>query len=345
MTAPQPITDRRLSTFWTCMEKHRLEYEMGYRPSYAESGRLSRAWAPLANHLLSIANSCSDSGVGADVLLRDARLAIPKGYHWIDRAKLSATLEAAISVLGQGEFLQRHQVLCVGSPYRFEHLNPDTKASSPLWFRTGVIDAVVRHRFSKDLFLVKHLVTDEPIDLSSKFWDRVRMDNRVAADVVGAATRGHRVSGVVYMAASKCQMSPLSATPSDKRKYTVATDREPSRLYAGQRECDEKPAEFHERVRASIMSSPMDYFRTAFVPWDQRKTEAHLRDAWAASQMMRITRVNGWAPRNPDACHRFGTCPYWRVCCGQENPAEGRFRSSVAQDEDVPLVSIFQLKE
>ena len=280
------------------------------------------------------------------MLLEDARKAISKAFHWIDRAKLSATLEAAISVLGQGGFLQFHEMLLIGAPYRFQHMNPDTKAVSPLWFRSGVIDAVVRHRFSKDLFLVKHLVTDEPIDLSSKFWDRVRMDSRVAADVIGASvTRGLKVKGVIYMAASKCQLSPLAATPAGKRKYTAPTSDAPSRLYAGQRDRDERPPEFYERVRSVVMLRPTDYFQMAFVPWDQSKSEAHLRDAWTASQIMRISRVNGWAPRNVDACHRFGTCPYWRVCCGQEALDGGRLRSSVPADEEIPLEPIFELKE
>lgn len=329
------------------MEKHRIEYELGYRPSYAESGRLSRAWPPMAGRMLAAANTQFGQAQHepSAALCRSIVSSIPASYHWIDRAKLAATVEAAVSMLGKGEFFQRHEVLLVQAPYALQHLNPDTKAPSPLWTRSGVIDGVVRHRYSRDLSLVKHLVTDEPIDLASKFWDRVRMDNRVSADVMGAFTYGYRVSGVIYMAASKCQMSPLMATPAEKRRYTVATESEPSRLYAGQRAEAESKAEFYERVRAAVMSSPLDYFRTAYIPWDERRLEAHLKDAWNASQVMRITRLNGWAPRNPDACHRFGTCPYFRVCCGQEQLDSGRLRSSVPIDEEVPKEPMYRIPE
>lgn len=108
-----------------------------------------------------------------------------------------------------------------------------------------------------------------------------------------------------------------SPDPDDISKRRICTD-PGGRLYANMREKDETPEEYEARVwTEDIEPDLLATFRVQVVPRMESQVVEHLKSAWLLGQMMRADEVEGWAVKNPNACHRFGTCPYWAVCTNQ----------------------------
>lgn len=97
----------------------------------------------------------------------------------------------------------------------------------------------------------------------------------------------------------------------------VCTDRG-GVLYAQMRDRDETPEEYGKRMLAEISENLDAYYRLQVVPRTDEQILDSLRNMWAVSQAIREDRKNGWAPKNPRACHHFGTCSFWGVCTGTE---------------------------
>ena len=132
--------------------------------------------------------------------------------------------------------------------------------------------------------------------------------------LAGARSLGVEPAAVLYDVARKPKLRPLLATPMASRKFTKGTKKEPPRLYAGQREADESPEEYSERVREELAARPEAYLARGEVV----RLEAEERAAGAdLSSLARILR-SSCAPRNPAGCWAFGRwCDFHAVCCGE----------------------------
>jgi hypothetical protein len=99
----------------------------------------------------------------------------------------------------------------------------------------------------------------------------------------------------------------------EDRKYTKT-----GALYANQREVDETPEEYAERVQRDIETHPDDYFQRGEVVRLESEIREHDLESWLQAQVMRDARRMKIAPKNPDACKRYGRlCSFFEVCTGQ----------------------------
>ncbi len=167
--------------------------------------------------------------------------------------------------------------------------------------------------------MVEHKTSSEDIRPGSEYWRRLRMDGQVSVYYEGATSLGYTVGGCLYDVIGKPGIRPLSATPMEKRKYTKPTKAEPvSRLYAGQREHDETPEEFRDRLLIAVAEDPEGYYQRGEVVRLEAEREEALFDIWQIGQQIREASLAKRAPRNPDACKNYGrTCPFFDVCTGQ----------------------------
>lgn len=99
------------------------------------------------------------------------------------------------------------------------------------------------------------------------------------------------------------------------------------RLYATMRDTDETVDEYRERLRAAVAADPDKYFQRGLVV----RLEAQLAEAdgemWQLGQTLREHHRLQLAPRNTDACQRYGsTCTYFSICAGEASPDDGQFR-------------------
>jgi hypothetical protein len=157
----------------------------------------------------------------------------------------------------------------------------------------------------------------EDITPGSPYWTRLLMDVQVSLYIEAARSLGIEAEGVLYDVLYKPKLRPLLATPEADRKYTKAKAGEPSRLYANQRDRDETPEEYGERVLKSIAESPDSHYqRRTIVRLERERLEAQA-DTWQTAGAIRdARRLRVW-PRNPDSCMQWSRkCDYFDVCAG-----------------------------
>jgi hypothetical protein len=312
---PRLLTASRLRCFRTCARLHHLRYVEGWRPRQeSEALRFGslfhkgmEAWwgtvaaneldgAPLMVALASVA------GLAADPYEQVRLNELLRGYDLAWRA------DAGL-----------YEVLGVEVSYTAPLLNPATNlARSRTWQLAGKIDAIVRRRSDGRVLVVEHKTTgDEIASEADPYWSTLALDHQISGYVIGAEALGHHVDEILYDVAKKPGQKPLRATAPESRKYTKE-----GRLYANQREADESVEEYRARVRAEIEGDLARYFRRRSVPRTESQIRDFLFDAWQQGRSMREMEIEGFAPRNPEACHRFGTCAFWQVCSTGTHPAD-----------------------
>jgi len=120
------------------------------------------------------------------------------------------------------------------------------------------------------------------------------------------------MSSAASTTSSQAGASAAEATALDARKYT-----KDGRLYANQHETDETPDEYKIRILEDIAEDPTGYFQRGDVPRLERDMEEALLDDWQFAKFLRVAVRDDIAPRNPDACKRFGRiCEYFPICTG-----------------------------
>lgn len=325
------LTVSRMRSFRGCMRRHHHEYVEGVRPlKTAEALRFGslfhlglEAWwrwhmsppppAPAPAHddpLSAMLDAVAGRGVDpfdqarADELLR--------GYD--------ARWRAAMDDL---------DVLAVEVVFDAPLLNPATLRASRTWRLAGKIDAIARRRDDGAVLVVEHKTTSEGMDDdAAHYWATLAIDHQCSAYVIGAETLGHQVTEILYDVARKPGLRPLLATPIEKQK------RKPDgTLYANQREFDESPDEYRERIRTALAEDPDRHYQRRAIPRTDNQLVEFAADAWIQASAMRDAAEFAHVPRNPEACHRFGTCPYFAACSTGQHPRE--FVGEFAEVADV----------
>lgn len=303
------LTNSRLRTYRECPRKHRLMYEDLWRPvreddtlAYGTLGHLGLEawWRSESDHL--DAALAAVAGRARDPYQQVSIEEVLRGYdaRWAaDRAL--------------------HEVLHVEREFIAPLINPDTWAESRTWALGGKVDVIVRERAGAGrVLVVEHKFTGENIaDAASPYWAKLAMDGQVSHYYIGAESLGAQVEGCIYDVVSKPGQRPLKATPIESRKYT-----KDGRLYAAQRENDETPDEYRARIKAAIDADLQGFFPRKDVPRLESDLRDYLGDAWAYASQIREARNAGRAPRNPEACHRYSTCPFWDVCANGVKPED-----------------------
>jgi hypothetical protein len=211
----------------------------------------------------------------------------------------------------------------------------------------GSIDAIVARKLPRDrtdiirteVYNVEHKTTSADISPGSDYWRHViALDAQVSTYNAATKAMGYDICGTIYDVIRKPEMIPLKATPEDMRKYTKPTKAEPvPRLYANQRETDETPDEYRDRIIKDIEARPNWYFARHTIVRLDRDDEEHARDVVQTAEMIRFAEERSAWPRSPNACERYRRyCDFHPVCSGECSIADGtRYEKKTAQHEEL----------
>ena len=213
---------------------------------------------------------------------------------------------------------------CVEVQFETELRNPATGHPSRTWRLAGKLDALVRDLKDGEVKVVEHKTSSVDISPGSDYFERLVMDAQVSIYFDGAAALGFKPAAVIYDVLGKPTQRPLKATPEEERKYTQkatrladGTVRPAGSLYANQRDHDETPDEYRDRLRAAIAEAPDSYFRRAEVVRLESELDEARADHWFTGKRIHEYALAGYFPRNPDACFRWNSkCAFWPVCSG-----------------------------
>jgi hypothetical protein len=325
MKAPQLLTSSRCKVARACRRKHLLRYIQGYR-SVQDAAALR--FGTLMHHGLEAWWLAVMAGGPQDGWLTAALVALAGESDPGDLARAQ--------VLMTGYHLrwkdEPYEVLAVEVTFNAPLVNPVTGKPSRTWRLAGKVDVVVRDLRTGKVLLVEHKTSSEDITSGSSYWKRLRLDGQVSIYFVGARSLGFEIEGCLYDVIGKIQQRPLAATPVEHRKYT----QKDNRLYKGQREVDESPEEYLERIGAVVAEAPETFFaRGEVVRLDSEITEAML-DVWDLGQQLREEQGAERYPRNPDSCDLYHRqCEFFGVCTGEASLDDERLflKSDVVHPE------------
>jgi hypothetical protein len=331
------LTASRLRSFRTCQRQHFLAYVEGYRPT-REAPALAFGTA-IHKALEAYWLSRKD---GAE---RDPFVELPDDLDPFTRAKAEAMLAAYI----ESWDAIRVEVLHVEVEFEHPLINPETGYPSRTWRAAGKMDAVVRLSDGR-VAVIEHKTTSENPAPGSAYRLRLMLDGQVSQYVQGAEALELKADLVIYDVLRKPDLDPLEATPEEQRQYTQPKSRQCAvcrkknappgphrdeaagtgcvdgrvitdpggRLYANQRERDETVEEYRDRCIEKIAAEPEKYLSRVPVVRLESERREYQFDIWQWAGLMRESVNANIAPKNPDACHRFGTpCQFWEVCTGQ----------------------------
>jgi len=228
--------------------------------------------------------------------------------------------------------------LLVEGEFYFPLVNPYTGEEHTEVQIGGKMDCVVFDPRDEQVRVLESKTSSEDIRLGSPYWLRTQLSPQLSTYMRGARSLGLDPTGIIYDVLARPQQRPLSATPVELRKYTKPTKAEPvSRLYANQRETDETPEEYRQRLRESIVASPNEYYVRAHVPLLASDEHAAAVDQWQQTEVLLENERLGRFPRNPDSCVKYGsTCSYIACCLGQADVDDPfRFRSADRAHEEL----------
>lgn len=307
------VTKSRLAAFATCQRLHDLTYNQGYR---------SIAPRELAD-FGSLFHAGLDAWWGAHIggvsplpgmALQQALL----GLAFYRSTQAPAIDDAAMA---KAELLMAaYDARWASSMCEWEVLGVEVEFMVVLPGRkrlriSGKLDKLLRKRIDGTIWFAEHKTTGADLRAGSTYWQRLRLDPQVSIYHIGVRELGYEPAGCLYDVIDRPDQRPLLATPTELRKYTKATAKEPSRLYANQRDADETLGEFKERMAVLIAKEPEAYFARGEVIRLESEIEESLQDVTEMALQIRTGPLTGVSPRNPDACFKWNRpCDFHEAC-------------------------------
>lgn len=304
MNPPDLITISRLKSYRACPRRHLFEYVHGLRATNPPTALLvgTMAHAAIESYWRARAEGVAryEERVDAALAALDTQRLDP-----FEGARLQVLVIAYATAWNAIEC----QVLAVEVQFQTALVNPSTGFSSTRWGLGGKIDLVLRLADGR-VAIVEHKTTSSDAGAGSEYRDRLVMDGQITLYFRGAESLGLKADLCIYDVLVKPALRPRKATPPEDQKWT-----KDGRLYAGQRVHDELPEEYAIRVAQAIQSDPSKYLVRIEIARIEDETAEFEFDVWQTAARMREDLRMGIAPRNPDACHRYGsTCEYLAVC-------------------------------
>jgi hypothetical protein len=349
------MTESRGQVARRCLREEKLRYVDGIVPAAtADQLRFGTLW----HHGLEMWWGIEDvnNKLAAAIICME-KMATPETDAY-ELARAEAMMEGYHARWSGEQF----EVLGVEVEFRAPLINPETGARSRTFDRAGKIDVIVSDA-TGCCFIIEHKSSGEDIGQGSSFWARLRMGGQAAGYIRGAESLGYQPDGVVYDVARKPDLRPYKATPMEQRTYTKpkyklcpeckkknpaplphvidgiecqpGTEEDPRRvlctdpggeLHATHREHDETVDEYRDRVRAAIAADPDRYYQRGLVVRLESQMAEADAELWQLGQTLRECHRLGLAPRNTDACQRYGnTCAYFAICAGEASADDSRF--------------------
>ncbi len=306
------LTNSEMATFRRCQREHKHAYVDGYRSREdADALRFGTLWH-LGLEQLYLGNGLEHAIEVATAGAADA----------FEAAKLRVLLTGYEARWGEmGPELE-------GVEERFYAplVNPETGRASNTFVLGGKLDVRMRDAF------MEHKTTSDDIGLGSLYWRVLTLDSQVSTYYAGARQLGTDAQKCIYDVVKKPGIRPKQIPlVEDGAKVVLDQAGERVRTKDGKkwRETgdtalgyvlqtrDETAEEYEARLLEDVMANPDAYYQRGEVVRLEAELREAMQDAWDVGQQMLEARRAGRAPRNAQACRRWGSvCAFFDVCSG-----------------------------
>ena len=326
------LTTSSVRAYNTCKRLYRLSHDQGRRSVYTPE---PMHFGGLVHRGLEAWWRAAGEGFAHGDWLRAAVDAFRDEPDPFQRARASALMRAYHERWGDMTWDGRPiTVLAVEAEFHGPLINPATGAKSKTWTRAGKIDVVLD--VGGDVNTLESKTTSEDIGPEAAYWAHKSIDPQVSNYHVGARMLGFESTACIFDAIRKPAIKPLLATPDEDRKYTKPTKADPvPRLYSGQRERDETPAEFGDRVYQAMQKPHMLARRE--LPRVEATEVDSAADVWATSTLIGFSKRLGLWPKDTDRCMNYGrACAFLPVCNGETTLEDAsRYRAMLRAHEEL----------
>jgi len=346
---PNLYTSSRLKVLRSCPRLHHYRYELGIQTLETDSMRFGTA-AHKALEAWLLAWQLGAPAGRLDAAL--ATLATADISTW-DRARLTALIAAYDARWGESDW----EVLAVEVEFRYEldgHIiggkcdaiirdrsdgrvwvlehkttSQDAAPGSAYWERLAIDTQVsiyvdgatmLGHDIAGVIYDVLQRPRHEP-KLATPDAEREYTQGRGCKGCGGSAKAGAIVQGRGFYTVGDFDGSKeIACEGCAGTGWKLDKDGKPDapRLYANQREHDETVEAFLDRVVDEIAENPNAFLIRGDVVRLEDELPRMRADLIDTIRMERTAAVFGIAPRNPDACNRFGAlCPMFALCSGR----------------------------
>lgn len=307
------LTNSQLTTFRRCQREHHYAYQLGYRA-------IEDAEALRFGTLIHQGLEAWWRGLGLAVALEEVVRGAIDEYE----AAKARVLLRGYDARWSGESFD---VVGVEQQFRAPLVNPETGAPSRTYETGGKLDVLLRRSF------IEHKTTSEEIGVGSTYWRRLTLNSQVSTYYAGAKALGYEVDGCIYDVIRKPGLRPSHVPLVDEDGVKIVHNASGQRVrtkdgkkwrqtgdselgYALQSR-PETAEEFEARLTEDVASSPDKYYQRGEVVRLEAEEREAAFDVWQLARSMREAEIAGRAPRNTDACVRYGrVCPFFDICCG-----------------------------
>lgn len=292
------LTHSRIRTHKSCRRKDYIAYEHRIRPNVERSALRFGTAMHKAIEILGIQG------------IRDAVAFVDGTIGQWDSMYTLPTLRALL--IGYHEHYTEHpltiEVIASEVVFTLPIRNPETGSASRTFQQGGKIDTIAR--LSDGRVVIHEIKTTSENPSDERYWRRIMIDPQVTMYYLAAREIGHDVQTIVYDVIRKPAMKPEMATPPEKRKY-----KKDGGLYANQREADETPREWYDRLLADIRSRFDFYYGRREIPRIESDLEQFAYELWDVALDIRAAQLGNRWYRNAG---RFtcDNCDYNEICLG-----------------------------
>lgn len=291
----QLITTSSVRCFKRCRREYLYRYEHGLRPvadsfALAYGSAFHRCVELLETSDLPNAIDYAMSTIWKDPFTRHTLTAQIRAYaqHWAGQLFISETL-------------------CAEQAFASELVNPETARPSQTFDVGGKIDAIVRLADGRLAIRETKTISEDPA--SDRYWRRLLMDPQITLYYIKARELGYEVETIAYDVIRKPVIQPALATPIENRKY-----KKDGGLYANQREHDETPEAWGERLFADMMERPTFYLARREIPRLEQDVDEFRYEQWDVAKDIRSAQLSNRFYRNVG--RQCDTCAYFELCSG-----------------------------
>ena len=142
-------------------------------------------------------------------------------------------------------------------------------------------------------------------------------NRRDAQDALGSGEVEGRHLGALKVRPPLSQYAIVQRVDSDCPACNGSGWEEAPRLHANQRDRDETPEEFFDRIVADVAARPDDFYTRTTVTRTEAQKERARASIIDTVKLARIAEAADLFPMNDHACFTFGSrCFYWSACNG-----------------------------
>jgi hypothetical protein len=289
------LTTSRMRCFKTCRKQHWYSYELGIRPAV---DRVELRFGTAMHAAIELLES---QGLdAAEAWLNSTETTLDPYYATTATALIRAyALHWANHLLHIEPYLAEYE-------FKLPLINPDTGAPSRTFQLAGKIDLIGATDDGRRVLRETKTTGETPDD---KYWLKLLIDPQVTLYWLAAIALDLTPDTIIYDVVRKPSMRPAMATPIEARKY-----KKDGTLYANQRERNETPDEWRDRLQADVMERPEFYLARREIPRLESDLDLFRHEVWDIAKDLRQAQLTGRWYRSPGmACD---WCPYQGLCYG-----------------------------